>query len=205
MTRYCVLLLFLLGLPLVFGGYPLLSLWVGKRYAAKVLFISKCWFSATWFVSSPFPTSWWWWPPENNIWPRSAPSSEACVNIVLSIWLVQRIGAVGVAVGTLGGAFVSFGMHLLVSIPRTQATILMQRSRFVLQGILRPLLGLLPSLLLYPFWKRSNMVPANPALLAIWVVLSLSVAWQIGLTREDRQGFMSALSRLLYWRRLEQT
>ena len=38
MTRYCALLLLLLGLPLVFGGYPLLSLWVGKRYATQSAF-----------------------------------------------------------------------------------------------------------------------------------------------------------------------
>src|SRR3984957_7145669 len=34
-TRYCVLLLCLINLPLVFGAYPLLSLWVGKKYAAQ--------------------------------------------------------------------------------------------------------------------------------------------------------------------------
>src|SRR3984957_18253364 len=34
-ARYCTLLLCLLGLPLVFGAYPLLSLWVGKQYATQ--------------------------------------------------------------------------------------------------------------------------------------------------------------------------
>jgi hypothetical protein len=131
--------------------------------------------------------------------------AEATVNILVSVVLVTRIGADGVAIGTLVGAFVGLGMHLAVSMHFTQPTIQIRRLRFALRALARPLLCVAPSLLLYPFWKRSNMVPANPVLLALWAVLSLSVAWQIGLTREDRQGFMSALSRLLYWRRLEQT
>ena len=38
--------------------------------------------------------------------------AEAIVNLSVSIYLVQRIGAVGVAIGTLVGAFVSLGLHL---------------------------------------------------------------------------------------------
>ncbi len=38
MTRYCALLLCLLALPLVFGGFPLLGQWVGKRYATQSAF-----------------------------------------------------------------------------------------------------------------------------------------------------------------------
>jgi O-antigen/teichoic acid export membrane protein len=39
--------------------------------------------------------------------------TEAIVNLSVSIYLVQRIGAVGVAIGTLVGAFVCLGLHLL--------------------------------------------------------------------------------------------
>ena len=125
---------------------------------------------------------------------------EACVNIVLSIWLVQRIGAVGVAVGTLAGAFVGLSMHLVVSIPLTQAAIHVQRSRFVLQGLLRPLLVITPSFFLYPFWRKLNMLPAAPAVLAIWAVATAAIAWRVVLTPEDRREFRAYLLRLLYWR-----
>ena len=46
--------------------------------------------------------------------------AEAFVNILVSVLLVTRMGAAGVAIGTLIGAFVSVGMRLLVSIPRTR-------------------------------------------------------------------------------------
>jgi len=105
---------------------------------------------------------------------------------------------------TLVGAFVSLGMHLAVSMHFTQSTILVQRMRFVLQSLLRPLLSLTPSLLLCPFWRRFNMVPANPALLALWAVLTLAIIWQVGLTSEDRHSVINGASRLRYWR-LENT
>jgi O-antigen/teichoic acid export membrane protein len=205
LTRYCTLLLCLLGLPILFGAYPLLSLWVGHQYAIRsalyleILEIGNVVRQLTYpYVLVVVATG------RQHLTTISA-IAEATVNILVSVVLVTRIGADGVAIGTLVGAFVGLGMHLAVSMHFTQPTIQIRRLRFALRALARPLLCVAPSLLLYPFWKRSNMVPANPVLLALWAVLSLSVAWQIGLTREDRQGFMSALSRLLYWRRLEQT
>ena len=118
----------------------------------------------------------------------------------MSIWLVQRIGAVGVAVGTLVGAFVSFIMHFLVSMRYTQPTILMSRWRFLVQGVLRPLLIIVPSFFLYPFWKKLNMLPAPPAALALWIVVTAAIAWSVGVTAEDRQTGRVLLRRLLYRR-----
>ena len=102
--------------------------------------------------------------------------AEAVVNIVVSVLLVTRIGAVGVAIGTLAGAFVSLGMHVAVSMPFTQSTIQIQRWRFVMGGLARPLLSLTPSLFLIPFWRRSDMLPANPVWLATWAILTLVIA-----------------------------
>jgi O-antigen/teichoic acid export membrane protein len=126
--------------------------------------------------------------------------AEAGVNIVLSIWLVQRIGAVGVAVGTLVGAFVSFGVHLFVSMRYTQPTILIPRTRFVLQGVGRALLIIAPSLFLYPFWTKLNMLPAPPAVLALWIVATAAIAWWVALTAGDRGELRAGLLRLVYWR-----
>ncbi len=129
---------------------------------------------------------------------------EALVNVTLSIWLVQRIGAVGVAIGTLVGAFVGLAMHLLVSIPLTRKVIQLDRTHFLLHGIARPLLVIIPSLFLLPFWRRTAMLPAQPGVLALWVAASASIAWQVVLTAEDRFEFLSFVRRLLYLR-LERT
>jgi O-antigen/teichoic acid export membrane protein len=199
-TRYCVLLLFVLGLPLLIGAYPLLSLWVGKGYAARsalyleVLVLGN----VVRQLVSPYilivvATG-------KQHLATIAAVAEASVNIVLSIWLVQRIGAIGVALGTLVGAFVSVGIHIAVSMRLTQATISLERPRYLRQGLLRPLLMAVPALLLYPFWRRLEMLPAQPGILVIWVAVSAFVAWRVVLTAADRHELGSFVHRLLYWR-----
>jgi O-antigen/teichoic acid export membrane protein len=199
-ARYCTLLLCLLGLPLVFGAYPLLSLWVGKKYATQSALYLEVLVLGNVVRQLVLPYILVVVATGKQHLATIAAISEACVNIVLSIWLVQRIGAVGVAIGTLVGAFVSVGLHLLVSIPLTQSAIRLQRSRFLVQGMLRPLLVIAPSLLFYPFWRRLNMLPAEPAVLAIWIVVTAAMAWWVVLTEEDRRELGATLLRALYWR-----
>jgi O-antigen/teichoic acid export membrane protein len=202
MTRYCALLLCLVGLPLVFGSYPLLHLWLGKRYGyaaqsavyLQVLVLGNVVRQLVLpYILAVVATG-------KQHLATIAAIAEAAVNLVVSIWLVQKIGAVGVAVGTLVGAFVSFSVHLLVSMRFTQPTILMSRWRFLVQGVLRPLLILMPSLLLYPFWRKLNMLPLPPALLAVWTVATAAIAWWVALTAEDRQTGGVLLRRVLYRR-----
>jgi O-antigen/teichoic acid export membrane protein len=198
-TRYCVLVLCLLGMPLVVGAYPLLCLWVRKAYAAsqatpflQVMVLGNM----VRYLALPYSlvvvaTG-------KQHLATVAAVAEACVNLALSIYLVQRVGAVGVALGTLIGAFVSVGMHLLVSIPRTQNTFLVERPRFLMQGLARPLLTCLPSILLFPFWKKLTTLPASPAALAMWALGTMAIAWFVALTNEDRLEVRAAVTRLLY-------
>jgi O-antigen/teichoic acid export membrane protein len=199
-TRYCTLLLCLLGLPLVFGAYPLLSLWVGKKYAAQSALFLEVLVLGNVVRQLAFPYILCVVATGKQHLATVAAISEACVNIVVSIWLVRHIGAVGVALGTLVGAFVSLGLHLLVSMPRTQSAIEFARARLATQGLLRPLLVLAPACLLYPFWRKLSTLPAPPAILAIWVVLTVSITWWIALTADDRQAAVLAVRRLLHRR-----
>jgi O-antigen/teichoic acid export membrane protein len=204
-TRYCSLVLCLLGLPLLFGAYPLLSLWVGHKYAIQsalyleILVVGNVIRQLTYpYVLVVVATG-------RQHLATIAAITEAGVNIIVSVFLVTTIGAVGVAIGTLAGAFISLGMHIAVSMHFTQSTIHIQRSRFAFQGLVRPLLSLTPSLLLIPFWRRSDMLPANPGLLAIWAILTSVIALRVVLTSDERRGLVSTISRLLYWKRLEHT
>jgi O-antigen/teichoic acid export membrane protein len=204
-TRYCSLVLCLLGLPLLFGAYPLLSLWVGHKYAIQsalyleILVVGNVIRQLTYpYVLVVVATG-------RQHLATIAAITEAGVNIIVSVFLVTTIGAVGVAIGTLAGAFISLGMHIAVSMHFTQSTIHIQRSRFAFQGLVRPLLSLTPSLLLIPFWRRSDMPPANPGLLAIWAILTSVIALRVVLTSDERRGLVSTISRLLYWKRLEHT
>jgi O-antigen/teichoic acid export membrane protein len=178
----------------------LLSLWVGKKYAVQSALYLQVLVIGNVVRQLVFPYILVVVATGKQHLATIAAIAEACVNIVLSIWLVQRIGAVGVALGTLAGAFVSVGVHLLVSVRLTQAAIHMDRSRLLLKGLLRPLLIIVPSLFLYPFWRKLEMLPAQPAILATWVAVTALLAWRVVLTGEDRQEAEGYLRRLLYWR-----
>jgi hypothetical protein len=80
----------------------------------------------------------------------------------------------------------------------------MNRSRLFFEGLLRPLLTIVPAFFLYPFWRRLDMLPAQPAILATWVALTALIAWRVVLTADDRSAFLSFVRRLLYLR-LERT
>ncbi len=200
MTRYCTLLLCLLGLPLFFGAYPLLSMWVGHKYAVQSAFYLEILVLGNVVRQLTYPYALVVVATGRQHLATVAAVMEAIVNVTVSIVLVKRIGAAGVAIGTLVGAFVSLGMHLAVSMHYTKATVLIRRTRFAWSALLRPLLCVLPSFFLLPFWRRFDMLPADPTLLVLWAVLSVVTAWQIGLTPEDRHAFFHTSSRLLHWR-----
>jgi O-antigen/teichoic acid export membrane protein len=197
-TRYCCLLVCLLGLPLLFGAYPLLSLWVGRSYATRsasylvLLVIANIVRQLLYpYIIAVVATG-------KQHLATIAGIAEAGLNIGLSLWLVQRMGAIGVAIGTLAGAALSITMHFLLSMRYTQSAILIKRSRFLLTGLLRPLLTAVPSLFLYPFWRQFNMLPAPPVVLAAWAISTAIIAWQVGLNSGERQELKSIFLRLVY-------
>ena len=185
-TRYCALLLCLVGLPLVFGAYPFLKLWVGHDYAIRSALFLQILVLGNAIRQLGYPYALVAIATGKQHLATIAGVTEAIVNISVSIYLVQRIGAVGVAIGTLVGAFVNLGLHLLVSMRFTRSAITMSRRLFVLEGLLRPSLCALPSILLIPAWKASAMLPVSPFWLAMWAFATLSIAWFVGITKGER-------------------
>jgi O-antigen/teichoic acid export membrane protein len=117
-----------------------------------------------------------------------SPACEAVVNFVLSILLARHYGAVGVAWGTLAGAFLGVALHLQQSMPRTQDMLRFDRLQLILSGILRPALVLLPSLALL---AADRLAPASssvtPVLSGLCIVVTAIVAWRFVLNANERQ------------------
>jgi O-antigen/teichoic acid export membrane protein len=198
-TRYCALLLLLIGLPILFGAYPLLAAWVGKSYATSGAAFLEVLVLGNMVRQLSYPYAIVVVATGKQHLATIAAIAEASVNIGVSIWLVQRIGAVGVAIGTLAGSFVCLGLHLTVSMHLTRSTIRIWRPHFVKEGLLRPLFCATPSVLLFPLWRKSQMLPASPVCVAIWGVATLSVAWFVGLLPQERRNLVAGFFRLLNW------
>jgi O-antigen/teichoic acid export membrane protein len=197
-TRYCALLICLVGLPLIFGAFPLLKFWVGTDYARRSALFLEVLVFGNLIRQLGYPYALVVVATGKQHLATIAGVSEALVNIGLSIYLVTKIGAVGVAIGTVVGAVVSLGMHLFVSMRSTRSTIEISRRSFVLGGLLRPLSCVIPSILLVPFWKRIVMLPANPLWIAIWILSTLGLMWFVGLTTTERDDSKESVFRLLY-------
>ena len=197
-TRYCVLLLCLIGLPLLIGPYPLLKLWVGHDYATRSALFLQVLVLGNVIRQLANPYALVLLATGQQHLATVAAVAEALVNLALSIYLVQRFGAVGVAIGTLVGAFVSVGLHLTVSMKLTRSTISMSRRRFVLTGVLRPLLCVIPSLLLIVLWKQSGMLPIGIPMILISFLATAAIGWLVGLTNAERNDLMGVFHRRIF-------
>ncbi len=197
-TRYCTILLCVFGMPFFVGAYPVLRLWIGNEYALKSTLFLQVLIVGNLLRQLAYPYSLVVIATGMQHLATMASIAEAIVNFSLSIYLVQKMGAIGVAIGTFAGAFISVGLHLLVSMRLTRTTISIHRWRFVSQGVLYPLLCATPSLLLLPIWKKPVTVTALSFWGVIWAAASIFIIWFVGVTASERQTARAALSRLSY-------
>jgi O-antigen/teichoic acid export membrane protein len=194
-TRFSTALLCMLGIPLLFLGFPLLRIWVGVQYASHALVYLEVLVAANIVRQLAYPYALMVVGLGQQRFATVSPVLEAIVNLVLSILLARRYGAIGVAIGTLVGAFAGVIAHLVVSMPRTQVAVAVERLRLVREGVARPLLSFLPLLLCLPFWRRLSMLPVPVPLLALWVAATGSILWWIGLAPNDRRQMTRVLRR----------
>jgi O-antigen/teichoic acid export membrane protein len=185
-TRLSTALLCMLGIPLLFLGFPLLRMWVGAAYASHALLYLDILVAANIVRQLGYPYALMVVGLGQQRFATVSPVLEAIINLVCSIALARRYGAIGVALGTLIGAFVGLIAHLLISMPRSQMAIAVARIRLVRQGMLRPLLSFVPLLLCLPFWHRFSMLPLPITGAALWVLATAALLWWIGLAPEDR-------------------
>jgi len=189
-TRYSTTLVLLAGLPLLVGGYPILRLWVGPVYARHSVWYLQILMLATMLRNLCLPYATIVIATGKQRLATASAVAEAVVNLASSVFLASKIGAIGVAVGTLLGAFVSVTMHFVLSMHYTHDTISISRAQLFLRGILRPALVSVPTLLLIPFWWRGAWTDFSPFLGLAWAVTTLLLAWAAGLNHTERSALL---------------
>jgi O-antigen/teichoic acid export membrane protein len=186
-TRYSSIMLLAGGLPLIVGAYPILRFWVGSDYALHTIGylriltlanILRC-FCAP-YATMVVATS------RQRVATASA-ITEGLVNLISSILFASRLGARGVALGTLLGSFASVGMHFGVSMHYTQENFAISRLRLFWNGLLRPTTIAIPSVLLVPFWWVSGAPALGTWLWILWGVSTLLLTWFVCITANERR------------------
>jgi O-antigen/teichoic acid export membrane protein len=185
-TRYSTLILLVTGLPLIVFGYPILRLWVGAQYALytlpylRILIVANiirnlCAPYATIIVATDRQSA-----------ATVSAVSEAVVNLGSSIYFASRFGAIGVALGTVLGAFVGVALHFGITMRFTHRTLAISRLRLFGKGMLQPATIAVPSLVTLPFCWAPGQGARSAQLMLAWCISTLLFAWYGGLTIRDR-------------------
>jgi O-antigen/teichoic acid export membrane protein len=164
-TRLGVLLLALTGMPLLIYARPLLQIWVGGRYAAQtyvplaILLIANI----IRLTGLPYATAVAATGQQRLV--ITSPLLEGLSNLLASVMLGMKFGAIGVAMGTLIGAVVGMFGHIFYNMPRTRKKILLSTHHFIVAAICLPAMATLPLLALAAYsWKRTTTTPSTFAI-----------------------------------------
>ncbi len=187
-TRYGMLVLLAMALPLVLAGRSILGIWVGKDYALRSTLIMQVLVVANVVRLSflPYATLLLGMGEQRKV--VLSPLAEGVTNLLASVLLASFFGAIGVAIGTLVGSFVSVSFHVLHNMPRTTG-IDIDRSLLVKDGILRPFICAVPfSMLLFLRVVSPNMSAGSTWLLScLAVIVTGCLLWKFGLIGSERR------------------
>jgi O-antigen/teichoic acid export membrane protein len=193
-TRYGLLILLIMVLPLMVAGHFVIRKWAGADYAQHSTTILQLLLVANVvrLCALPYSTLLLGTGQQQKV--IVSPLAEGVTNLTASIAGAYLIGAVGVAIGTLVGAFVGVGLHLFHNMPRT-TLISIDRRRLVKDGLLRPVICVVPFALWLPF--HSSISALSPQTQAWFLVVSGVGAgfllWNYGLIHADRHRLAHAL------------
>jgi O-antigen/teichoic acid export membrane protein len=155
-TRYGAILLIATSLPLVLGSKLLLTLWVGHNYAIHTTLLLQLMVIANFirYLGAPYATIALAIGEQKRL--ILSPIVEGLVNIIISTILTARYGVIGVAIGTLCGAFISVGMHFFYNLKRTHG-INIKNKKLLLYAVSKPILLVLPATLLWCVYRQINL------------------------------------------------
>jgi O-antigen/teichoic acid export membrane protein len=185
-SRLATTMLTLVAVPLMAGMPVLLRLWVGADYARHTLVLGELLVGAQLVRLTLMPYALLGFSAGEQGRMLISPIAESVVNLACSLLLVRWIGATGVALGTLIGAFVGVAMHFQNSMPKTRS-MAFERSKLLLDGILQPIgSAVVPAAVLTFALHELPTTAAKMALLCVSFAALVGIYWKWQLQPEDR-------------------
>jgi O-antigen/teichoic acid export membrane protein len=128
-----------------------------------------------------------------------APIVEGIVNLSSSIFFGLLIGAPGVAIGTIIGSIAGSLFTLGYNFPRTKWFVISKKD-FIFLGLLRPIFGICPFLLIFWALSFSHFQQTQRLILYLFAVAtSLLLTWHTTLSEKERSFFSMYILRLKRW------
>ncbi len=171
-TRYGTIVIILTSLPILFAKW-IISLWVGVDYATHVapILILLILGNSIRYLAAPYSAIVSSVGEQNLV--ITAPLLEGGVNLIVSVALVQHLGIIGVAIGTIVGGFANVWIHFNYNLPRTKS-ILMPQGENLWKVIIRPLVSTIPAIVVTIC--TSNILIEIPNLLFVALAIVASIA-----------------------------
>jgi O-antigen/teichoic acid export membrane protein len=196
-ARLANALLMLGAVPLMLGMPVLLRLWVGEDYSRHTLAYAETLMGAQLVRMTLLPYSLIGFSAGEQNKMLASPLIESVVNLILSLILVRGMGAEGVAIGTLIGAFAGIALHFTVSMRRTRS-MEFSRKRLLWRGIVRPVVwAMSPALVLQVCLMRIADPAAQILLLCAATAALAAIYWRWQLDAGERAVMLRAGARMV--------
>ncbi len=198
-TRYATIILILTSLPLILGAKWILFFWVGSSYAVHTVQLLQLLVVANFVRQLGAPYSIVAMAAGEQKVIILSPLIEGVVNMIVSIILTSKLGANGVAVGTIVGGIVSVYLHFFYNLQRTKS-ILIENINVLIIAIIRPLLAVLPGMIYLIFFiDRQTIDSSLVEMLSLGVVamLTIGLLYLFAIDNNEKEQLNLALKRRL--------
>jgi O-antigen/teichoic acid export membrane protein len=178
MTRYATIVSISISIPLILLSQFITSIWVGSSYSTQMTVLLQMLVLANFIRQFGGPYS---------MIIILSPLIEGIINLFISTILVSRIGAIGVAIGTMIGAIISVSLHFFYNLPRTKGLYIRSSNKLV-HAILAPVLTTIPCWVSLYFSSQIQLSPISSILsILIAIVLMSILLWEFGILPAERK------------------
>jgi O-antigen/teichoic acid export membrane protein len=192
-TRYSIIILIVISLPLVLGSKIILTIWVGSELMNRSSSLLQILVLGNFirYMGAPYATIAVAVGEQRRV--VLSPLIEGVVNCCASIVLTYYYGVIGVAMGTLCGSFVSITIHFMYNLPRT-AIIRIKNSSTLVSAVYKPLSCLLPAIC---FWwilqKETSYTLFSLIILLVANAITWLLLWRWAILPVERYNFTNFL------------
>ncbi len=173
-TQVAVILLIFTGIPPLIYAAPILKVWIGQQYVhtGQPILVVLLVANVVRLIGLPYAIILISAGQQRLI--KISPLTEGISNLVASIILGAMMGAIGVALGTLIGSVFAIAAHVFYSMPRTYPEMRFSRRKYIISGVMVPLLCTVPLWLAGAVSMGGKLTPASrPMVFFPAVILSL--------------------------------
>jgi O-antigen/teichoic acid export membrane protein len=192
-TRYNMLILLAISIPLILFGEIILSFWVGEQYRESTALFLKILLVANLIRLSAYPYAIILIGTGQQQKVIMTPLVEGLSNFISSVFLASAFGGIGVVGGTIIGGLGGFLSNIFYNMRNTKE-IENSLSTYFIDGLIKPILCFIPIIFASVFY------PVQPNWLSVMVstvmlILTLIVVFRFALVAKEREKIFLILFR----------